>query len=38
MVIIPDFTAMADGLTFIVDQITWTTGVGGFTVMTTEEA
>jgi hypothetical protein len=29
---------MADGLTFTVGQITWTTGAGGFTVMTTEEA
>jgi hypothetical protein len=38
MVIIPDFVAMADGLTFTIGQITWTTGVGGFTVTTTEEA
>jgi hypothetical protein len=38
MVIIPDFATVADGLTFTVGQITWTTSAGGFTVMTTEEA
>jgi hypothetical protein len=38
MVIIPDFAAVADGLTFIVGQITWTTGVDGFTVTTMEKA
>jgi hypothetical protein len=38
MVIIPDFTAVADGLSFIVGQITWITGVNSFTATTTEEA
>jgi hypothetical protein len=38
MVIIPDFVAMADGLTFTVGQITWTTGVNSFTTTATEEA
>jgi hypothetical protein len=37
MVIIPDFVAMADGLTFTVDPITWTTGINIFTATTTEE-
>jgi hypothetical protein len=38
MVIIPDFAAMADGLSFTVGQITWTTGVNSFTATATEEA
>ena len=38
MVIIPDFTAMADGLTFTVGQIIWTTGLDNFAAMTAEEA
>jgi hypothetical protein len=38
MVIIPDFVAVADDLTFTVGQITWTTGVSGFAATTTEEA
>jgi hypothetical protein len=38
MVIIADSTAMADGLSFTVGQITWTTGVNSFTATTTEEA
>jgi hypothetical protein len=38
MVIIPDFATMANDLTFTAHQITWTTGAGGFTIMTTEEA
>jgi hypothetical protein len=29
---------MADGLTFTVGQITWTTGVNSFTATATEEA
>jgi hypothetical protein len=37
MVIIPDSTAMADGLSFTVSQITWTTGINSFTTATTEE-
>jgi hypothetical protein len=37
MVITPDFVTVADGLTFIVGQITWTTGAVGFTVTATEE-
>jgi hypothetical protein len=36
--IIPDFAAMADGLSFTVSQITWTTGVNSFTATATEEA
>jgi hypothetical protein len=36
MVIIPDFAAVADGLMFIVSQITWTTDSNSFIVMTTE--
>jgi hypothetical protein len=38
MIIIPDSAAVADGLSFTVGQITWTTGVNSFTVTTTEEA
>jgi hypothetical protein len=38
MVIIPDSTAVVDGLSFIVGQITWTTGVKSFTATTMEEA
>jgi hypothetical protein len=38
MVIIPDSTAVADGLLFTVGQITWTTGANSFTATTTEEA
>jgi hypothetical protein len=38
MVIIPDSTAVADGLSFTVGQITWTTGVNSFTATATEEA
>jgi hypothetical protein len=38
MVIIPNSMAMADGLSFTVDQITWTTGVNSFTAIATEEA
>jgi hypothetical protein len=34
MVIIPNSTAVVDGLTFTVGQITWTTGVNSFTVTT----
>jgi hypothetical protein len=37
MVIIPDSAAVADGLSFTVDQITWTTGVNSFTAVATEE-
>jgi hypothetical protein len=38
MVIIPDFVAMVDGLTFTIGQITWTTSVNSFTAGATEEA
>jgi hypothetical protein len=38
MVIIPDSMAMADGLSFTVGQITWTTSVNSFTTTATEEA
>jgi hypothetical protein len=38
MVIILDFVAVANGLTFTIDQITWTTGVNNFTTTATEEA
>jgi hypothetical protein len=38
MVIIPDSVAVANGLTFTVSQITWTTGVNNFTTTATEEA
>jgi hypothetical protein len=37
MIIIPDSVAVADDLSFIVGQITWTTGVHSFTATTTEE-
>jgi len=37
MVIIPASTAVAEGLTFTVGQITWTTHGGGLTTMTPEE-
>jgi hypothetical protein len=29
---------MADGLSFTIGQITWTTGINSFTTTTTEEA
>jgi hypothetical protein len=38
MVIIPNSVATADGLSFTIDQITWTTGINSFTPTTTEEA
>jgi hypothetical protein len=38
MVIIPDSTVVADGLSFTVSQITWTTGVNSFIATATEEA
>jgi hypothetical protein len=38
MVIIPNSTAVADGLSFTVGQITWTTGANNVTATTTEEA
>jgi hypothetical protein len=38
MVIIPESSAVADGLSFTVGQITWTTSVNSFTATTTEEA
>jgi hypothetical protein len=38
MVIIPDSVAVADCLSFIVGQITWTTSVNSFTTTTMEEA
>jgi hypothetical protein len=38
MVIIPDFMAVADGLTFTIGHITWTTSVNSFTAAATEEA
>jgi hypothetical protein len=38
MVIIPDSAAVADGLTFTVGQITWTTGVNSFTAIAADEA
>jgi hypothetical protein len=43
MVIIPDSVAVADGLSFTIGQITWTTGVNSFIAnsfiaTTTEEA
>jgi hypothetical protein len=37
MVIIPDSAAVANGLSFTVGQITWTTSVNNFTAATTEE-
>jgi hypothetical protein len=38
MVIIPNFVVVADGLTFTVGQITWTTGLSDLTAMTIKEA
>jgi hypothetical protein len=38
MVIIPDSAAVADGLSFTVGQITWTTGVNSFTATIMEVA
>jgi hypothetical protein len=38
MVIIPDFTAVANCLSFTVNQIAWTIGVNSFTATATEEA
>jgi hypothetical protein len=38
MVIIPDSVTVADGLSFTIGQITWTTGVHSFTATTMEEA
>jgi hypothetical protein len=38
MVIIPDSTAVVNGLSFTVSQITWTTGINSFTATTMEEA
>jgi hypothetical protein len=38
MVIIPDSVAMADGLSFTIGQITWTTSVNSFTTTAMEEA
>jgi hypothetical protein len=38
MVIIPDSAAVADGLSFTVGQITWTTGINSVTATATEEA
>jgi hypothetical protein len=37
MVIIPDSVAVADGLSFTIGQITWTTGVNSFIAAATEE-
>jgi hypothetical protein len=37
MVIIPNSVAVADGLSFTVGQITWTTHVNSFTTTSTEE-
>jgi hypothetical protein len=37
MVIIPDSAIMADGLTFIIGQITWTIDVNSFTATATDE-
>jgi len=37
MVIIPASTVVAEGLTFTVSQINWTTHAGGLTTMTLEE-
>ena len=37
MVIIPASAVVAEGLTFIVGQITWTTHDGGLTTVTLEE-
>jgi hypothetical protein len=38
MVIIPDSAVVADGLSFTVEQVTWTTGINSFTTTATEEA
>jgi hypothetical protein len=38
MVIIPDSATVAEGLSFTVGQITWTTGVNSFTAIAMEEA
>jgi hypothetical protein len=38
MVIIPDFAAVADGLSFTIGQITWTTIINSFTATAMEEA
>jgi hypothetical protein len=38
IVIIPDFVAVANGLTFTIGQITWTTDVNSFTAAAMEEA
>ena len=38
MVIVSGSMATPNGLTFTVDQITWTTGSDNFITMTTEEA
>jgi hypothetical protein len=38
MVIIPHSAAVADGLSFTIGQITWTTSVNIFTATATEEA
>jgi hypothetical protein len=37
MVIIPNSVVMADGLSFTVGQITWTTGINSFTTTAMEE-
>jgi hypothetical protein len=37
MVIIPASIAVAEGLTFTLGQITWTTCIGGLTAMASEE-
>jgi hypothetical protein len=37
MVIIPDSVTVADGLSFTIGQITWTTSVNSFTATATEE-
>jgi hypothetical protein len=37
MVIIPNSVSVADGLSFTVGQVTWTTIVNSFTTTTTEE-
>jgi hypothetical protein len=38
MVIIPNFVAVVDGLSFTVSQITWTTSINSFTATAMEEA
>jgi hypothetical protein len=38
MVTILDSTAVADGISFTIGQITWTIGINSFTAATTEEA